>query len=1052
MQFRNFALAVLVLSLALCYSCQSVDSIHRDVELFQLESFDPIVSQTLVEFKGYGFYYTSPPPTNPAQRVAVAPFFDANSGSDDIQGAISNCAFGGENPSPNIHAIVSSEDHIYYFGESFYELIDPEASDCTITPIAEGDEGANFNDIALSSAFFETGNDVVLFGEKANNIIVLNINDFKAATLANKKQMLEDGLVPGGDTNIDITVKSVLKVSLNDGALTGYILFADDGSIYRANLNPTGGANPLSLIIKIDGFDFQCTGFDNVRSNLFFSGSKQGPVEGAVDDQGNFFSYLVSFHMEDFGTVALTDLNVENLDEYANEADGPICKYLAGDWTGGQVLLSIYVESSYISWIQRHNALSLVLLDPPSTPLVSTPSGPVYFYSREGEVLSLADSSLRYALSLTRNMLNSYTIPSACPNDCGESLGHGTCVNAECQCETGFDGADCFTILCDPECDTYGECNFSNGQCVCDEYHTGENCLEPRCKNSCNGSNGVCRDIEGELTCECTALWAGDDCSLRSYENCDAYASEDDCTSKYGCGWCRSSNTCIRGNGNGPVEGACQQWHYGQAYQVGLLIVALIMIIIFVLMIINNVLSSISVDYRTAGVIEDNENLLTTSFLKEAYWRDERSSKSWALFEQYQFIAFYALLNVTFPTRLIQFTRYFNWSMFSLPLPFYTNENVYDYREPSRIVLNADQYANSLGLDREQIYYSVMFWFLIATIICLALYGIYALIAYLALRSKQEKIGRVLFQKVFYVLCRLVLAAQLPITIVSAYHIRGGHSDNPATIAAAVITLIIFGILPILFNGFVVRKQDKNLLYLYLKLRYGALYSVYHYKKARFGVFVLIKRFVFGCLLGFLIASVESQDSYIEAQVITLIIVNVIYIVLLFIFRPYLDSLHFIMDILLAIFNSVALGVAMMHKSSTNSTAEIIAATCVVLAFVVCLVAYIHSWVKIKGRATYICCMFKGEVDPSVNENEAEMKPQSSKKNPIESEEAEESSDLDSSILSDDEDQSEEETGKDEENESVEESDSVEGNESVEDSDSVEGNESVEGSSDEESD
>lgn len=996
---RGTFLVALILSFACVYYSQVTEPtlIHDQIELFTYSVGAPMMNQILTVIGDYAYIYTTLPPEDPVQRIQINTAFDDEETGENIKNNIVQCHFydsSGTDPVPDplIDTIVGVESGshafgtLYYFGKNFYEL-EGDGSPCRIEAFAEGtNPGEEFTQVSFSKAFDHEG-DILLFGTSTKHVYKFSIAAFKAA--ANPADFFND-VARVTESTVDEQVVQVVKFTMETSQV-GFYLFTASGNVYLSDSNGEFGTTP---VLSIENMEYSCGAFDPIENTILITGYRSGVPSGPHDPSASLMFYLVKLTIkEDFtlGSIEYKELGDEHL----------VCGGMDADWSGRQLFLNIGFENYQYSTIMRCNSRTLSLLEPNGAYndyLSNYRPGIIYFYTHSEAKRAIPSGYL--VLSVVRNLLYTFNMPSGCLNNCGQTEGFGVCVDGVCECNAGYFGEDCYSIQC-TECNLeFGTCDFTNGQCVCDEYHTGTDCSERRCRNGCNGSNGECGGPDNDYQCTCNAIWAGEDCSIRAYEICDEFTSETECTSKFGCGWCRSNSACVRGDGNGPVVGACPQWHYQQTYQIGLFIVALIMIIIFCLMIINNVLSSMTLDYRTAGVIEDNEKLLTANFLKVAYWRDERSSKSWALFEQFQFIAYYALLNVTFPTRLIQFTRLFNWTMFNLPLPFYTNSNVYDYRDPGRIILNADQYANSMGLDREQIYYSTMFWFLIATILIMALYGVYALIAYLTLRGRQDKIGRVLFQKMFYVLTRIVLAAQLPITVVSAYHIRAGHSDNKATIAAAVITLIIFGILPILFNGFIVRKQDKNLLYLYLKLRYGAFYSIYHYKKARFGVIVLVKRFIFGALLGFLIASVESQGSYVEAQIFTLIAINVIFLILLIVFRPYLDSLHFILDIFLVILNSIALGIAIMHKNNPSSTAEIVAATCVIIAFVICVITYIHSWVKIKGRTTYICCMFKDEVDESVGPNEAEMQAQNNK-NTIESDEAE-SSDIDSSVLSDD--------------------------------------------------
>jgi hypothetical protein len=97
--------------------------------------------------------------------------------------------------------------------------------------------------------------------------------------------------------------------------------------------------------------------------------------------------------------------------------------------------------------------------------------------------------------------------------------------------------------------------------------------------------------------------------------------------------------------------------------EIGLLIVAAIIIGVFGLMVLNNLVSAIKMDLRTAKLLVDDDEI-GAEFLKTSWWREERSNKSWKLFDQLQFISFYVVANVGFPARLVFLTRYFNWANF----------------------------------------------------------------------------------------------------------------------------------------------------------------------------------------------------------------------------------------------------------------------------------------------------------------------------------------------------------------------------------------------------
>lgn len=582
-------------------------------------------------------------------------------------------------------------------------------------------------------------------------------------------------------------------------------------------------------------------------------------------------------------------------------------------------------------------------------------------------------------------------VPTSCPNDCGESENPitGACYAGVCVCNAGFHGEDCAGIDCTSDCGAslgHGNCSES-GICQCDSlWSFASNCTVRQCPNNCY-DNGVCGGAASNYTCTCNALWTGDDCSIAAFTACNTFDNEKECVAKFGaCGWCADTKKCVSGNLDGPYLGSCRAWYAGGKYQVGLLIAAIIVIVIWFLMLLVGISAAAPIDFVTASVLADS-SLLSTDFLKEAYLRDERSAKTWKMFDLFQFISYYSFINVSFPTQMIQFSRYFNWANMMLPLPYGYEDNttVHPGRLPtsttgssrfvlSRSILNAEQYANSVKVDTENIFYGTLFWFAMFSCAVLLVYLIYALIMWLCLRKKEPFIGTLLVQKVFHILVRLVLIGMIPLNFTAAWHIRQGSRPHNGTIAAAIAVIIIFGILPIVFNAVVVWGKSKELIFLFLKLRFGALYGVYHYQKARFNLVVLIKKLAVALLLGFIAANSDTQGKYVYAQVFTIVAVFVIYAIVTVIIRAYLDQVHLLLDVVMSLLFALAFGIAVLHKNSPSTAGQVVWGVCLIIVFVACLIAFIHSWWNMQGRNTHpsVLCgpKYGGAEDGPDNEDE----------------------------------------------------------------------------------
>ncbi|KAM4861087.1 tenascin-N [Thomomys bottae] len=86
--------------------------------------------------------------------------------------------------------------------------------------------------------------------------------------------------------------------------------------------------------------------------------------------------------------------------------------------------------------------------------------------------------------------------------------GHGTFLpeTCSCDCEQGWEGADCELPSCPGECSGHGVC--VRGVCQCHEDFTSEDCSELRCPGDCSG-HGFCDTGE----CYCQPGFTGRDCA-----------------------------------------------------------------------------------------------------------------------------------------------------------------------------------------------------------------------------------------------------------------------------------------------------------------------------------------------------------------------------------------------------------------------------------------------------------------------------------------------------------------------------------------------------------
>ncbi|CAG2169498.1 unnamed protein product, partial [Oppiella nova] len=112
-----------------------------------------------------------------------------------------------------------------------------------------------------------------------------------------------------------------------------------------------------------------------------------------------------------------------------------------------------------------------------------------------------------------------HTGPDCLQERCDLDCGtNGHCQGGECLCADGWTGKKCADRLCDPRCLEHGHCK--NGTCLCIQGWNGKHCTLDGCPKSCN-SHGDCSQKQGEWQCECASDWGGQDCSVPLENICD---------------------------------------------------------------------------------------------------------------------------------------------------------------------------------------------------------------------------------------------------------------------------------------------------------------------------------------------------------------------------------------------------------------------------------------------------------------------------------------------------------------------------------------------------
>eukprot|EP01124_Arcella_intermedia_P005650 TRINITY_DN13342_c0_g1_i2.p1 TRINITY_DN13342_c0_g1~~TRINITY_DN13342_c0_g1_i2.p1 ORF type:complete len:1043 (-),score=215.29 TRINITY_DN13342_c0_g1_i2:52-3180(-) len=560
------------------------------------------------------------------------------------------------------------------------------------------------------------------------------------------------------------------------------------------------------------------------------------------------------------------------------------------------------------------------------------------------------DTNAKVLYTLLDYSLATYYYPTSCPNDC-TSPENGNCVYSKCNCTVAWMGDDCSEEACVAGCnEETGNGYCSNGDCICTSFWNGTRCELRRCPDNCL-SYGTCGGAANNFTCICDNLHSGINCGALKYTTCESVTADVNAKNlclQIGktCGWCNDDMTCKTGNQIGPVNGYCRIWLYDGDLEAWPIVIAALIIFSWAAMFINNSISAIVEDFRIAHNLETTDREGDAKSQRRAWWRDERSAKSWKLWDQIQFLSLYTITNMYFSSKFFNFTSLFNWTNFCLPLPAMGDTSTYSSRQLSSI----EQYANTVGVKASDVFWVCLIWWLIATAAVTFLFAIFYLFVTKVL-GKGEKYGQVLFHRFFHLVSRMFLAGYLPVCCLAGW---GIVSNINGKMVVPIIFFIIFAFgLPV-FNFLVVKGEKTDFLYYQTRIRYGSLYVQFKQDKAKFAFAVYARKLVLAVCFGFLATLTINDDtlSLFWAQIIVPAIFMLIYIVLLFIVKPYVDVVHAVLDGFLNLLNILTLGVSILFRSedvNSRNAGLFAVMTFQITGLISVIFAYSYTWMYYAG-------------------------------------------------------------------------------------------------------
>lgn len=551
-----------------------------------------------------------------------------------------------------------------------------------------------------------------------------------------------------------------------------------------------------------------------------------------------------------------------------------------------------------------------------------------------------------------------FDLPIPCPGDCNS---RGSCDYGVCNCTStngnpyGYSGDSCQDWNCPSDCFSakgQGHCDIFSGNCTCFSGWGGLDCSLRTCPNDCSG-NGYC---DATLTCTCNLDWSGPSCNICKFfffsnislintfnfkivvpRPCITLTDCNDCSTRPDCGWCDSTKQCYEGNVQGPLEGGCLLWTYQSCPAQGMLFFGYFFSAIAFIFLVIDIYSLLIGDIRK---IRGNSD----SRVRESWWRNQRSAKEWLLIDQLQFTAITAQFGVNSPTLYETFASIFRWVILGFPLPWS------EYPAPStgRTLSSFVQWSKTILSVPNEILYGNLFWltllilFFLIPILVIGLIGI--LISNATLKGFFKN-------RITYFFLRLEQFVYFPLAVTACFSLTTG-SAGPIIVGLIVLLVIHFGVPIGLFLLMKKKRQDSGsgtgLFDQAFMKKFAPLYSPFYFRRYWFMFPIFLKKLLLGAVIGF---SYSAQ----ALQIPLLVIIFVVYIILLFLVRPYLDPLQMVADVTVNILNTIVvilmfafLEALQISYESQQIIGALIAALLLV-SMIVCIAAYIKSWLQLVG-------------------------------------------------------------------------------------------------------
>jgi len=337
---------------------------------------------------------------------------------------------------------------------------------------------------------------------------------------------------------------------------------------------------------------------------------------------------------------------------------------------------------------------------------------------------------------------------------------------------------------------------------------------------------------------------------------------------------------------------------------------------------------------------------------KWSWWRSLRSAKAWLMLEQFQIVVLSTMIGFEFPSDMILFSLPFNWSTLSTGLAWKSKDNTTlvspDY---ARELNEFSQHSTTVGANPTDVWLGTILMFFIITVILVII------------RVTLHFVRKDYFhQRATYTILRFFSFSQIGLLVHACHHLVKEPAyttwDEWLGLVLAIIILIAFGLVyPIAgfvyFNFFV---DDNKLLESDHRKSFGCLNEQFKMERRWFVGVSLFKRSALAIVIGF-----SSANGYVGCGLA--ITVYVIYGALIGLFRPLMDVISFMTEIVVIVGNIAIFGFLFFFKDGVFTQVAWIYLQLAIQTTIcgLLVLSYLFLWARMFGDKVFSSCGGGGE-------------------------------------------------------------------------------------------